>query len=129
MSSYQNPPEDPFATNTGHSAPPMKEDLPNAQSSMIMGIISLVSVVVLCGSGVVGLILGIIAMVQAKKNEEMIAAEPDRWTESSKSNLKTGKITGLIGVIVNGLGVIFWIIYFIAIAAVVASAPSGLDYY
>ena len=120
MSSYQNPPEDPFASNTGDSAPPphMKEDIPNAKASMILGICSLVAVVVCCFTGLVGLVLGIIGFVMATKGEKLLQAEPDRWTGTSQSNLKTGKITSLIGLIVNGLGVVWTIISMIINGAV-----------
>ena len=114
MASY-TPHEDPFAQPGGHNPPPppSSEDLPQAQSAMVMGIISIVTAF-FCG-GIVGLILGIISLSQVKKNQAMLDAEPNRWTSRSIDNLKTGRITAIIGVIIGSLYTLVMLFYFLFI--------------
>ncbi len=83
-------------------------DLKEAQTAQIMGIISLVLVFcTCCYGGLIGAILGYLAM---KKGKEAIAeyeANPGMYTEKSFNQAKTGKTTGLIGVIVGILALLY----------------------
>lgn len=91
----------------------MQQPLQNATAVLVLGILSLV----ICGIGVV---LGIIALVLAKKDLRLYNASPELYTPGSYNNLKAGKICAVIGVILQSLLVIVyvtWIVYFISIAS------------
>ena len=73
-----------------------KQKLPNSTLILVFGIISIVTC---CCYGVVGLILGIIALVLAKKATTLYLENPEQY--SGYQNVKTGKILAIIGVILN----------------------------
>ena len=72
--------------------------LPNANTVLVLGIISIVGC---CCYGVIGLVCGIIALVVAKSASDTYAADPQRYTQSSYSNVKTGKICAIIGLVLS----------------------------
>lgn len=108
MSDQHNSPTPP----AGYAQPTYIQNSPDqmrgqqlAQTSMILGIISLF---------VVGIILGPIAIVKAKRAEELHTAAT------------VGKVTGWIGTVLGILwiiGTIFWIVAFMA-----AVNSGALDY-
>jgi len=70
--------------------------LPNATVVLVLGISS----IVLCWcQGIVGLIMAIIALVLANKDIALYEAEPERYTEGSYNNLKTGRTVAIIGLV------------------------------
>ncbi|HRE76862.1 MAG TPA: CCC motif membrane protein [Flavobacterium sp.] len=69
-----------------------KQKLPNATAVIILGILSIVTC---CCYGVLGIILGIIALVLAKKDTQLYLENPELY--SNYSNIKTGKILAYIG--------------------------------
>ena len=75
-----------------------KQQLPNSTLILVFGIVSIVTC---CCYGVIGLIFGIIAMVLAKKATALYAENPEEYT--GFSNVKTGKILAIIGIILNVL--------------------------
>ena len=81
-----------------------KRNLPNATTVLILGIISIVSSC--CCYGVIGLILGIIAMVLAKKDLVLYNENPDVYL--NYSNIKIGRTLAIIGIV---LSVIFLIAF------------------
>jgi len=86
-----------------------KIQLPNSTAVLVLGIISIVS----CWCyGIIGLILGIIALILAAKDRRRYLLEPDVYTESSYKNLMAGRITAIIGLCLSGL---FFLIILIAI--------------
>lgn len=128
MASY-TPHEDPFGNDPGGvpPPPPASEELPQSQSAMILGIISIVTAF-FCG-GIIGLILGIISLVQVKKNQAMLDAEPDRWTANSINNLKTARVTAIIGTIVGSLYTVVMIIYLIVMVVYLGVIGNELGAY
>jgi hypothetical protein len=78
-----------------------KQQLPNATVVLVMGILS----IVICGIGVV---LGIIGLVLGNKDTKLYNASPDLYNPSSYSNIKTGKICSVIGIIVSSLFIIVY---------------------
>jgi M penetrans paralogue family 26 len=76
--------------------------LPNATTSLVLGI--------LCG---VGVVLGIIGIVLSNKDLALYRANPGMYSEASFSNTKTGRICSIIGIIVSGLFVVFYVGYMI----------------
>lgn len=82
-----------------------KTQLPNATLILVFGIIS----IVLCWCyGIIGIPLSIIALVLAGKATKTYAADPEAYT--GYSNVKTGRILSIIGLILNiiFLGYIIW---------------------
>ena len=90
-----------------------QQKLPNSTLILVFGILSIVTC---CCYGVVGLILGIVAIVMANKATKVYAANPELYT--GFQNVKTGKILAIIGIILNVLMLIYmiWIISVFGIA-------------
>jgi hypothetical protein len=86
--------------------------------AMILGIVGLVGAFLTCILGFVG----IGGIVFAKKTEEEIARSGGMLGGEDKA--KIGRITGWIGTILAGVGILFWILYFLFIGALLTSAPS-----
>jgi predicted PurR-regulated permease PerM len=88
--------------------------LPNSTAILVLGIISLV----FCWCyGIFGIIFGIIAVVLSKKSYEAYNSNPSIYTQASLSNLKAGKICGIIGLILGSmilLAVVLVIVYTIS---------------
>jgi hypothetical protein len=80
------------------------QKLPNATAVLVLGIISILTC---CCYGIVGLILGIIALVLAKKDMELYKASPEKF--SNYSNLNVGRILAIIGVVINVVSLIYFI--------------------
>ena len=83
-----------------------QQKLPNSTLILVFGIISIIGC---CFYGT-GLILGIIAIFLASKATKLYAENPDHYT--GFSNVKTGKILAIIGVILSVIYIIFivWVI-------------------
>lgn len=75
-----------------------RQNLPNATTSLVLGILSIVTC--LC-YGVIGLPLGIIAVVLGNKALKEYQEAPENF--KGEGNAKAGKITGIIGIILNTL--------------------------
>jgi len=114
-------PKQPFnqPINQGNQFPPqgggfgfggMQQALPNATAVLILGILSIVTC---CCYGVVGLILGIVALVLAKKDKGLYLANPSVYTEGSYKNLNAGRICAIIGLVLN---IIYLLMYIVLIA-------------
>ena len=101
------------------SAGQQPADLPNATSSLVLGIISIVGA--LC-YGVVGVICGIIGLVLANKDRKMYLAAPELYSAKSYSNSNAGRICSIIGLIIGCLFIIFLIIYFIVFGSLIMGA-------
>lgn len=100
--------------------PVNQQNLPNATGVLVLGIISIVT----CWCvGIVGLGVGIVALVLAKKANQLYQASPELYTESSYNNMKGGKICAIIGVCLSSLVVLYYIFYFIFIGTVISSMP------
>ena len=84
--------------------------LPNASVILVLGIISIVGCC--CTYGIVGIVCGIIALVLAKSASDLYASDPRRYTQKSYSNMSTGKICAIIGLVLSAVFLIrvIWII-------------------
>lgn len=84
-----------------------QQKLPNSTLILVFGILSIITC---CCYGIVGLALGIIAIVLANKATQLYTANPEVYI--GYSNVKTGKILAIIGVILSVLYLLFviWII-------------------
>ena len=86
-------------------------DLNGAQNAQIMGIISIVLVFcTCCYGGLIAAILGYLAMNKGKQAIAEYEANPGMYTEKSFNQAKTGKTTGLIGLIVGVLALLYIIL-------------------
>lgn len=90
--------------------PLQQRPLPNSTAVLVLGILSIVTC--FC-YGILGLILGIIAMVLAGKDKSLYASLPDEFTQGSLKNLNAGRICAIIGIILSLLYLVM-IIAFIA---------------
>lgn len=97
-----------------------RESLPGASNALTFGILSIVLTLVCCGP--FGGIFGIIGLSNAKKAERMFNADPERY--AGFENVKTGRILSYIGLALAAILLVFTIIYFGAIAAIIAGAAS-----
>ena len=81
-----------------------KQQLPNSTLILVFGILSIVTC---CCYGIIGLILGIVAIVLAKKATALYMENPELYT--GFQNVKTGKILAIIGIILSTLTLIYMI--------------------
>ena len=94
-------------SNEGKFTPDLV-DLNGAQNAQIMGIISIVLVFcTCCYGGLIAAILGYLAMNKGKQAIAEYEANPGIYTEKSFNQAKTGKTTGLIGLIVGVLALLY----------------------
>ena len=82
--------------------------LPNASAVLVLGILSIVGC--FCYT-LPGLIMGIIALVLAKKGNDIYQINPSSFTASSYSNLKAGKVCAIIGTILSAIGFLIGLVY------------------
>lgn len=89
-----------------------KKQLPNATATLVLGILS----IVFCWCyGILGLILGIIAVVISSKSVQLYNANPEEY--DGYGNLKAGRIMAFIGIGLSAIYVIFFIVYVFIIGA------------
>ncbi|MCB0806185.1 MAG: hypothetical protein KDC05_10335 [Bacteroidales bacterium] len=81
---------------TNQTHPANQVPLPNASAVLILGVLS----IILCWcQGIIGLILGIAALIIANKDLALYEASPGRFTQNSYSNVKTGRTIAIIGLV------------------------------
>lgn len=82
------------------------QPLPNSTASLVLGILS----IVICGPG---LIMGIIGIVLANKDITLYKSNPGFYTEGSYNNLKAGRICSIIGILLSGALILFYLGLFV----------------
>lgn len=97
-----------------------RETLPDSGNVLTFGILAIVLTLVCCGP--FGGIFGIIGLSKAKKAERIHTMEPERYT--GIENIKTGRILSYIGIALAAILLVFSILYFGAIAAIIAGAAA-----
>ena len=90
-----------------------KQKLPNATAVLILGILSILTC---CCYGIVGLILGIVALVLAKKDLTIYIENPELY--EGFSNINTGRILAIIGIILSSIYLIFTIYLYAVVGEV-----------
>ena len=106
----------PFQQGGYYQLPP----LPNSTAVLVLGILS----IVFCwGWGVIGLILGIIALSLSGKASTMYMANPGMYSAISYNNMKAGRVCAIIGTILSALFLIYVIIIIAFVGAMVGSLP------
>lgn len=91
----------------------MNKQLPNATTVLVLGIISIVTS--FC-YGIIGLTLGIIALVLAKKDMALYKQAPEEYTNFG--NLNAGRICAIIGVSLGGLILLIFLFYIFLVAGI-----------
>ncbi len=81
-----------------------KRNLPNGTAVLVLGILSILTC---CCYGVIGLTLGIIALVLAKKDLKLYQESPELYL--NYKNINTGKILGIIGIVLSSIAMIGFI--------------------
>ncbi len=76
---------------------------PKGTQILVLGILSIV-----LACGVIGLILGIVTMVQSKPVLAEIDANPAAYNNRQQVNI--GRILGIVGLILGALSIVYWII-------------------
>lgn len=97
-----------------------QQNLPNSTGVLVMGILS----IVFCFCyGIIGIVLGIIAIVLANKANKLYLGNPNTYSESSYKNMKAGKTCGIIGLCLSSLYLIIIIIYISIVGAALTALP------
>lgn len=118
----QNPyQQNPYQQNPYQQNPMgMQQNVPNSTAILVLGIIS----IAMCWCyGIVGLGCGIAGLVMAGKSMREYNANPSAFTTSSFNNAKAGRICAIIGTILSGLTILYFVVYIIFIGAMVSSMP------
>lgn len=82
--------------------------LPNATPVLVLGILSIITC---CCYGVLGIIIGVIALVLYKQDKALYDKNPSVY--ENYSNLNTGRILAIIGIILSTL-FLFYVIWLIS---------------
>lgn len=88
-----------YQDQSSHSNYQRQEPLPNATLILVLGILS----IVFCQP------LGIAALVMGNNSIDLYNRNPGRYSEGSLSNVKAGRICGIIGICLMGLLILLWI--------------------
>jgi len=94
--------EQPFNTQSpgGKPDPVFQQNLPNSNTILVLGILS----IVFCWwklVSFVGIIMGIITIVLSNKEIALFNSSPSQFTVSSLNNVKTGRTCAIIGLIIS----------------------------
>ena len=101
--------------------PGLQVSVPNSTAILVLGILSIVT----CWCwGIIGLIMGIIALVLASKANKEYLANPQAYNQGSYKNLQAGKICAIIGTSLSGAYFVFWIVYFSIVGTMVGTGFS-----
>ena len=98
-----------------------KQQLPSSNITLILGILSM-----LFGFGMVGLILGIIALSISAEPKKMYLANPDMYY--GYSNLKAGRTCAIIGICLSAVVIIIVIVVVVLMIMGGGSAVKTSDY-
>ncbi len=90
------------------TTPQTKQQLPNASATLVLGILSIIT-----GCFILGLILGIIGLAISTKDKKMYEENPEAY--SGYGSLNAGRILSIIGIVLGGLIILYWIIWVLII--------------
>ena len=95
--------------------------LPNATAVLVLGILSIVTCLFY---GIIGIILGIIAVVMHKKDKAMYESNKSLYAQSFK-NSRAGYVCGIIGL---SLSALYFLIFAVAIVIGISGAAAASAY-
>jgi len=104
-----------------------QKKLPNGSAVLALGIASIP--LCCCLGGIVGLGLGIVALVLAKKDLALYDANPSGYTSSSYNNLKAGRICAIIGLCLSGIYLLMAIMVIAAFGFEALTNPQVMQEY
>ncbi len=96
----------------------IQQNLPNATSVLVLGIISIVGA--FC-YGIVGLVCGIIGLVLANKDRKLYNEAPELYAQSSFGTSSAGRTCSIIGIILSSLIIVVVIFYIILIGSLIST--------
>ena len=97
-----------------------QQALPNATGVLVLGILS----IVFCFCyGIIGTILGIIAIVMSSKASKLYLSSPESYTESSYKNMKAGRVCAIIGTCISGIYLLIMLVYIAFVGTLLTSMP------
>lgn len=96
--------------NQGNASFQPVQQLPGSTGVLVLGILSLVLM------GLIGLILGIIALSKAKECKRLYAENPDAYTLASYKNMNGGRICAIVS-----LSILSALVFIIILAAVLGN--------
>jgi hypothetical protein len=85
------------------------QNIPNATTVLVLGIISIPS----CFCAIIGVVCGIIALVLASGAKKIYNENPQLYSQSSYNNMNAGRICAIIGLSLSGLSIVGAIIHLI----------------
>lgn len=97
-----------------------QQSLPGSSNALTFGILSIVLTIFCCGP--FGGIFGFIGISNANKAKRIYMESNGQYT--GYENSKTGKILSYIGLAISAIYLLFFILYFGVIAAVIAAAAA-----
>ncbi|MDR2848808.1 MAG: hypothetical protein LBV39_06845 [Bacteroidales bacterium] len=100
--------------------PPTQQSLPNSTAVLVLGILSIVPS---CCTGVIGLTLGIIALVLAGKSEREYRNHPGVYTVTSYKNMTAGKICAIIGTCLGAISFAYILFYLLILGTALSALP------
>lgn len=107
-----------FAQQFGQQAGTGTQMVPNSTGVLVLGIISIVTCWLY---GILGLILGIVALALSGSGKKAYNENPSLYTQASYNNLKAGRVCAIIGVSLSALFMIYVIIVLAFVGAAIGS--------
>ncbi len=98
-----------------------KVPLQNSTAILVLGIFSIVTSWCCGFIAVVGLVLGIVALVLASKATTIYQENPERYTENSFKNVNAGKICAIIGIVISGVLILIGLVYLFIVGATLST--------
>lgn len=95
----------------------IQQNLPHATTSLVLGIISIVGS--MC-YGIVGLVCGIIGLIQANRDRKLFLESPDLYAASSYSTSNAGRICSIIGIVLSAIIIVIVTVYIIFFASLIS---------
>jgi len=95
---------------------PFPENLPNSNLILVLGILS----IAFCWwhfISVIGIVLGILTLVLARKEKTLYEGSPGKFSAISYNNVKAGRICAIIGLVISLLVFASVILIFLGILA------------
>lgn len=88
-----------------------QQKLPNAQTVLILGIISVVGTC--CCTGLIGIICGLIGLSKYKNDKLLYDANPAQYSDFG--NLNTGRILCIIGIALGAIQIAYFIFMMVTV--------------
>ncbi len=98
----------------------MLPPLPNSTAVLVLGILSIAT----CWCfGIIGLAMGVIALIMSNKASKEYNEHYGQYSESSYKNMQAGKICAIIGVCLSAIILVYYIVYAIFIGVIFSTLP------